>query len=410
MEIGGESSQASIQVISKRGPAFHQLPIWAVSSALFLLVIAAVFLIRWDQHTFSPNVSGGRSSSSLMRHVPAPGAEELYFRGRYFCNLRTADGLSKAIDAYTQAIVKDPSYAEAYAGLAEAYDLVPQFAHADLADSFTRAKDAADRAIQLDPNLAAAHCAKAFALFFWDWDIKSSDAEFQRALALDPDSAQTHHWYASTLLNRLEGTESLRQIDAALRLTPASAAVQTDAALIHAEFGSDPGAGIKALLEMESTQPTLATPSYFLREIDFAQGDYPAYIAEAQHYAAITHDPDDIASAESAARGWAKNGRAGLLEGILVAQKLAFWRGSESGFRVGESYLLLGRQKDALPYFKAALNQHYIMLMTMPDCNFARRLAGDPAYAAFFAQIRARVHGTQPAHPSVVPITFRLPQ
>jgi tetratricopeptide (TPR) repeat protein len=185
---------------------------WAAACAALLLVIAAAVLIRWSQRASSSESFGIRTSSGRLRHVPAPGAEEFYLRGRYLWNQRTADSLSKAIDAYTQAIVKDPSYAEAYAGLAESYDLLPEFAYTDLTEAFSRARDAADKAIELNPNLAAAHRAKAFALFFGDWDIPGSDAEFQRALALDPNSAETHHWYASTLFNRLEGAECLRQI------------------------------------------------------------------------------------------------------------------------------------------------------------------------------------------------------
>ncbi len=284
----------------------------------------AALLIHRHSRTDLLESSRVPTSSSTLRHVPALGAEELYLRGRYFWNLRTADSLSKAIDAYMQAIVKDPSYAQAYAGLAESYDLLPQFSRAELGEAFGRAKNAADKAIELDPNLAAAHRAKAFALFFWDWDIPGSDSEFQRALTLDPNSAETHQWYASTLLNRLESAESMRQIDEALRLNPTSAAIATDAALIHEEFGEF-NAGKRRLLELEQTQPTLLTPSYFLKAIDFAQGDYPAYLAELRRIASITRNPDDIAMADGAGRGWARTGKAGMLEGMD--------QDSEDGFR-----------------------------------------------------------------------------
>jgi tetratricopeptide (TPR) repeat protein len=383
---------------------------WAAACAALLLVIAAAVLIRWSQRASSSESFGIRTSSGRLRHVPAPGAEEFYLRGRYLWNQRTADSLSKAIDAYTQAIVKDPSYAEAYAGLAESYDLLPEFAYTDLTEAFSRARDAADKAIELNPNLAAAHRAKAFALFFGDWDIPGSDAEFQRALALDPNSAETHHWYASTLFNRLEGAECLRQIDEALRLNPTSAAVVTDAALMHANFGNDLNANIKRLRELEQTQPTLLTPSLFLREIDFAEGDYPAYLAEFHRIASITRDADDIAMSEGASRGWAKAGKTGMLEEMIGVQKTVFERGAEPGFRLGQTYLLLGRPQEALPYFKASLDKRYIWLMTMQDCAWAKKLARDPGYATLFAQIRGRMHGGQTAHPPVVPISFRLPQ
>lgn len=158
-------------------------------------------------------------------------------------------------------------------------DLLPQFAHDDLAGAFARAEGAAERAIQLNPTLAASHRARAFALFFWDWDIPGSDTEFRRALALVSDSAETHQWYASTLLNRLEGAECLRQIDEAHRLSPMSAAIAADDALMHEEFGNDPNVAMRRLQEIEHTQPSLLPSSYFLEQIDFAKGNYPAYLA-----------------------------------------------------------------------------------------------------------------------------------
>ena len=222
---------------------------------------------------------------------------DLFLRGRYYWNLRTADGLAKAIDSYTQAIVADPSYAEAYAGLAESYDLLPQFGRGDLGDSLRKAENAADRAIELNPNLASAHTAKAFALYYWDWDIAGSDAEFKRALTLDPNSAQAHQWYASTLQCRSQGAETLRQIDEAVQLDPTSPAIAADAALFQADFG-DFRSGVKALREIEQTQPSLASPALFLRELEFDTGDFPAYIEDARRYAAITQAPDDVAMAK----------------------------------------------------------------------------------------------------------------
>jgi len=382
---------------------------WAAACAAVLLVAVLALWTLKGRNAVPTSSSGILTSSAALQHLPDPGAEALYLQGRYFWNLRTSEGLTKAIDAYTRAIVKDPSYADAYAGLAETYELLPQFGNADLGDSLTKAKDAADRAVSLDPNLAAAHRAKAFALFYWDWDISGSDAEFRRALALDPSSAQTRQWYASTLANRLEGSECLKQIDDALRLSPTSAAIATNAALFHATFG-DFNAGVRELKEIEQTQPTLATPAAFLREIDFARGDYPGYIAEARRYASIKRVPADIALADAVARGWAKANRTGLLEARARVLKASFDSGREPGFWLGETLLLLGRQKEALPYFRASLNEHHILLISMQECPWATTLSKDAGYAALFAQIRERLRGGYPAHPLVVPVILRLPQ
>ncbi|MFZ0392985.1 MAG: hypothetical protein WCF17_19510 [Terracidiphilus sp.] len=380
--------------------------VFAVST---LLISAGLFWVVENRRTIAATTSAKSDAANARPHVPPPSAEELFLRGRYFWNLRTADGLANAIDSYTQAIVIDPSYAEAYAGLAETYDLLPQFGQADLGDSLRKAEQAADRAIALNPNLAAAHAAKAFALFYWEWDIAGSDAEFRRALALDPNSAQTHQWYASTLEDRLEGAECLRQIDEALHLSPTSAAIEADAALFRANFG-DFDAGMKALKEIEQTQPTLATPADFLGALDFSTGNYAAYVADARHYASITRAPDDVALADAVARGWAQGGRTGLFQARARVLKAAFDRNAESGYKLGQSLLLLGRSKDALPYFRAALNKRYILLITMPQCPWAKTLARDPGYATLFAQIQERLQGGYVAHPDVIPEKLRLPQ
>jgi tetratricopeptide (TPR) repeat protein len=343
-----------------------------------------------------------------LRHIPPPDAEDLYLRGRYFWNLRTADGLAKALDTYRQAIAKDPNYAEAYAGLAETYDLLPQFGRAKLADSLAIAEDDANHAIALNPYLASAHAAKAFALFYSEWNIADSDAEFRRALSLDPNSAQTHQWYASTLEDRLEGVECLKQIDLALRLSPTSAAIAADAALFRANFG-DYNDGMKALKEIELTQPTLATPAYFLSEIDFAAGNYASYVADIHHYASTTGAPEDVALDDALARGLAQGGRAGLLQARARALKAAFDQGAESGYKLGQNLLLLGRPGEALPYFRAALNRRYVLLITMEQCPWARTLSRDPGYAALFAQVRQQMRGGFPAHPLLVPAKLRLP-
>jgi tetratricopeptide (TPR) repeat protein len=378
-----------------------------------LLVLAATLLWKVGNRQSAAAITFSRAdASSGMTHVPAPGATELYLRGRYYWNLRTADGLAKAIDSYTQAIVTDPSYAEAYAGLAEAYDLLPQFGQADLGDSLRKAEHAADRAIALNPNLAAAHRAKAFALYYWDWDIAGSDAEFKRALELDPNSSQTHQWYAGTLECRSEGAKAIVQIDEALQLDPTSPAIATDAALLHADFG-DFKSGVKALKEIEQTQPTLSSPAEFLRDLDFATGDFPAYIEEARRFASITHAPDAVALANAVAQGWARAGRTGLLEARAEALRAAFDKGTGSGFLLGENLLLLGRRQDGLVYFRASFDRHddrLLQLAAFDDYPWVREISSDPGYAALFAKVRLRVRDVTPAQPEQARVSERLPQ
>ncbi len=391
---------------------FRQWRPWILAASVLLVFAATLFWKVGNHQTASATTFTPSDSLNGKPHVPPPGAAELFLRGRYYWNLRTADGLAKAIDSYTQAIVTDPSYAEAYAGLAESYDLLPQFGQAQLGDSLKKAELAADRAIELNPSLASAHTAKAFALYYWDWDIAGSDVEFKRALVLDPNSAQTHQWYAGTLESRSEGAKAIQQIDEAVRLDPTSPAIATDAALLHGDFG-DFKSGVKALKEIERTQPTLSSPAEFLADLDFAAGDFPAYIQDTRRFASITRAPDAIALANAVAQGWSRAGRTGLLEARAEALKAAFDKGTESGFLLGENLLLLGRRQEALVYFKASFDRHadqLVQLLAYDDYAWFRELSNDPGYAALFAQVRQRIREVTPAQPTQARASERLPQ
>ena len=413
---GKDEGEASGRAEAGDGDAPLQAPVppagsrrWLAWAGGVVLVIVAAIAIPLLRHAGTPSlVRAGSGVAGLYTRTPPAEAQRLYLRGRYFWDLRTGDGLAKAIDAFTEALAIDPSYADAYAGLAECYDLLPQFGHADMGESLARAKSAADRAIALNPNLAAAHRAKGFAVFFGDWDIPGSEAEFRRALDLDPNSAQTHHWYASSLYSRLDGADSIREIDEARRLDPVSPAIAADAAFIHAEF-DDYGAGVRALQEIEQTQPTLATPPLFLQGLYFGKGDYENYVAEAQRYAAITHDPNDATLAEAMARGWMRSGRRGFLEARASVLEADFKRGTETGCLLGETWLALGNPQKALPYFKTSLDRRCLMVAALQECGWPKALAGSPGYTELFAEVRQRIAGWG-SSPVTCPNSFLRPK
>lgn len=146
-----------------------------------------------------------------------------------------------------------------------------------------------------------------------------------------------------------------------------------------------------------------------MKELDFATGDFPAYVEDLRRFAVITKAPDDVALANAVERGWARGGRTGLLEARAEALKAAFEHGAETGFPLGQTLLLLGRRHDALFYFKASLDRHSVQFVAMDDYPWAKNLSGDPGYAALFAQIHLRVHEAAPNHPKQAQVAFQLP-
>ncbi|MFZ0213500.1 MAG: winged helix-turn-helix domain-containing protein [Candidatus Acidiferrales bacterium] len=160
-------------------------------------------------------------------------AYEAYLRGLYSQDQRTQDALTKSVDYFNQATALDPTFAPAYAGLANSYDLLSDYSVVPDREAGPKAKAAAQRALELDNSLASAHAALAFALWHYDWDWKSAEAEFQRALVLNPNDAHAHHWYGLFLATRSDFAAASQQLQIARELDPLSLIIQTNAGWVY---------------------------------------------------------------------------------------------------------------------------------------------------------------------------------
>src|ERR1039458_9065633 len=287
-----------------------------------------------------------------------PEAEDLYLKGRYYWNKRTPDDLNKAVDLFTQAIVHDPGYAKAYAGLADTYNLLREFSLMPSNQAFSRSLAAPRRAVELDGGLADAHNSLALASFYGAWDFASAEREFRRAIELDPKYATAYHWYANALLafGRFEG--ALAKIARARQLDPNSVSILADRGFIL--YGAGWHAEAIALLTLVAADdPSFQSPHSYLAQIYLVRGAYPEYLTQAKLRAQLAHDVDGLAVEAAAAPGWAEGGARGLLEATFEAQK-ALW----SEDRLPAS-TLLGRKAEALAYLHAALDKHEMQLVAL---------------------------------------------
>jgi TolB-like protein len=156
-------------------------------------------------------------------------AYQLYLLGRYFWNKRTAADFEKAIEYFNQAIEKDPNYALAYAGLADAYVLLIAYGQGRPEDTFPKAKDAALKALELDRTLGEAHAALGMTLFAYDLNFAEASREFQRAIELNPNYATAHQWYAECgLIPFGKFDEAVAEVKRALELDPLSVIINAD--------------------------------------------------------------------------------------------------------------------------------------------------------------------------------------
>lgn len=166
------------------------------------------------------------------QHTKNIEAYQRYLQGRFYWNKRNADGVKKAVEFYEQAINADPTYALAYAGIADAYAVWPD-------DSLTRketaarVKAAASKAVALDPQLPEAHTSLAFAKMIEDRDLTGAESSFNRSIELNPNYPTAHHWYAYDLIAQGRVDEAIQSIRRAQTLDPVSLSINNDVGEIY---------------------------------------------------------------------------------------------------------------------------------------------------------------------------------
>src|SRR5262249_11882181 len=146
-------------------------------------------------------LSGEEQRQLTRRDTRNPEAYAFYLKGRYYWNKRTADNIMKAIEQFQQAADKDPNYALAYVGLADCSSVLEAYTGAPASEALPKAKAFAERALELDSSLAEAHTSLGYAYNeLWQWE--KAEAEFKRALELNPNYPTGHQWYGLFLLDQ----------------------------------------------------------------------------------------------------------------------------------------------------------------------------------------------------------------
>lgn len=229
---------------------------------------------------------------SPARLLPSdPAVSALYLKARDDWALRTPPSLDRAIAGLEVITQRDPTFAPAWAGLADAYLLSREFGTLSDNQAFPKARAAADKALQLDATLADAHRADGFILYWWEEKPRAAGKAFRRALDLAPDSAQTHFWYGNILSDNGQHVAALRELNIARLREPGSVAIQTDLAWAQWSAGDDNTART-SLVELARTHPDFAVIHDCLRAIYLADGDYVGYAQSLSDYARVTHNAE----------------------------------------------------------------------------------------------------------------------
>jgi len=218
--------------------------------------------------------------SGLLRRGQSvdPEAFDLYLRGRYAWNQRNIEGFRKAIDYFNQATEKDPNFALAYSGLADCRTLLALYG--ENAANMAQAKSAAERALQLDGTLAEAHTSLAAVRILHDWDWQGAEQEFHRALELNPNFAQAHHWYGNLLLGP-EGRheDAIAELQRAHELDPLSIIISADTGFAYYLAGRYDLA-LEKYQKVLAANPTFIPVHFYLSQFYRQTGQYDLWIKE----------------------------------------------------------------------------------------------------------------------------------
>ena len=197
---------------------------------------------------------GTKDTPLVKRQTDNLDAYNLYLKGRYFWYQR-GEGLAKGVQCFTQAIEQDSTYALAYAGLADCYNLLGFYGIRAPGEVFPQAKRAAGKALELDAMLAEAYTSQAYASMLYDWDWAAAEKQFKRALELNPGYATAHHWYSEFLMAMGRTNEAVAEARRAQELDPLGLIITTllGMALCYARRYDEAIDEFHKVMEMDST-------------------------------------------------------------------------------------------------------------------------------------------------------------
>ncbi len=289
------------------------------------------------------------------RHTVSAEAYQLYLRGRYFLNNRTGDALRQARALFERAVAEDPSYALAYAGLADCCSLTAvSFRGASGVGLIEQGRAAAMKALELDPGLADGHASLAFISFRFDWDWSAAEAEFARALDLNPGHAPSRQWYAMYLAARRRFGAALIEMGRALELDPLSLIIRSGIGrILH--FAGRLDEAIHQYEHVLQTNPNFGQGRIDLALTRMAKGELDAARAELDRAEAVLGDLSTILLLRACCD--ARQGREPEARHAFVALRARYDRGAAGADDLAMLAAVLGDWQDALVWLTEACAQ-----------------------------------------------------
>jgi serine/threonine-protein kinase len=328
-----------------------------------------------------------------------PQAYQAYLKGRFHWNKRTPDGLEKAVEYFEQAIALAPDWPLGYAGLADAYLLMPWYSTMRSSEAKPKARTAAAKALEMDESLAEAHATIAVIAADYDRDWPTAEQEFQRALALSPNYATAHQWYALQLRFKGRHDEAIREATKAQELDPLSLIISVNVGEMHYYVGDLKQAETQFRKTLEFG-PDFAEAHIWLVRTLFLQARYPEATTQAREAVRVSNN--DPSCASMLAYVYAKSGQTDEARRIL----------SEITARSREAYVApthfsfvhagLEERDQMFEWLERAHQEHDVRLLDTLIDPLLAEMRGDPRFADLVRRV-----GLPPLTP--IPSTTLVP-
>ncbi|HEX5875263.1 MAG TPA: winged helix-turn-helix domain-containing protein [Pyrinomonadaceae bacterium] len=313
-------------------------------------------------------------------------AYRLYLNGRNAWNKRTGDALQQAIEYFNQAIAIDPNYGDAYAGLADCYNMLVVYGRLKPKEGFPKAREAATRALEINESSAEAHTSMAFIKFRFDWDRTATEREFQTAIKLKPAYAPAHQWYSSYLVAVERFDEAIAEAKRTEELEPLSFVASSHLGWIYYLAGQNDKA-IEQCRKILELDPSSFPARRYLGLAYEAKGMYAEAITEFDTGLKLSGSPLMLALLGHA---YAVSGKTAEAKRVLDKLQQLPEQRYVSPYTVAAIYAGLGDQDQAFKWLETAVEERDIWLMNLKVDPVFAKLRQNRRFTDILARIRLR--------------------
>jgi len=333
-----------------------------------------------------PGLSSSEKQQVTKQGTRNPEAYDLYLKGRYYWNKQSLPEITTSISYFDQAIAKEPGYALAYSGLADAYTDLPSFGGTP-SENYPKSNAAARKALELDATLAHPHAILGSNEMEYEWDFAGGEAEYKKSFELDPNDASARQWHAFDI-GQIGGREqeALAETNRARQLDPLSPTIGFEGGLIHV-MARQYDEAISICKKVASENPTFSAAHACLAEAFWGKRMYPQVIEEWKAIGQLSADRNQSDFASALQQGFRSAGWKGALtKGIEVrqAQRKA---GYSSAYHIAALYADLGDKDRAFQWLNTAYQERDFFLLRLRTDLLLDSVHSDPRFAELVRKI-----------------------